>query len=178
LCDLIDQELFREDLFNRIPHQINLPSWDQQGLENRTLIVIRQLNLISLQSSMDINADDKVLECAACLPLPGGVRELQGILERACDRAESAGSAITLKRSDVIYGMTHAPDRNGRVASTATESSLAAMTRDFQIDYIRRTIDAHDGNMPKAAQALGLHRSNLYRKMRRLAMKGAEELEE
>jgi Nif-specific regulatory protein len=48
--------------------------------------------------------------------------------------------------------------------------SLAEATRLFQDQYIRQTIEAERGNMSGAARKLGLHRSNLYRKMRQLGM--------
>jgi len=47
---------------------------------------------------------------------------------------------------------------------------LADATTAFQSDYIRRQIEQSKGNMSRAADALGLHRSNLYRKMRQLGM--------
>ena len=48
--------------------------------------------------------------------------------------------------------------------------SLSDATAHFQIEYIRRTIEQFGGNMSRAAERLGLHRSNLYRKMRQLGM--------
>ena len=54
------------------------------------------------------------------------------------------------------------------------EWSLADATREFQIDYITRHVDRVRGNMTDAAKRLGLHRSNLYRKMRQLGMQTDE----
>ena len=47
---------------------------------------------------------------------------------------------------------------------------LADATRQFQCDYIQRHIDRTKGNMTDAATRMGLHRSNLYRKMKQLGM--------
>ena len=47
---------------------------------------------------------------------------------------------------------------------------LAEATSRFQTDYIRRVISQSGGNMSMAAERLGLHRANLYRKMRQLGM--------
>ncbi len=47
---------------------------------------------------------------------------------------------------------------------------LAEATARFQAEYIRRTIEQSQGNMSRAAERLGLNRSNLYRKMRQLGM--------
>ena len=43
-------------------------------------------------------------------------------------------------------------------------------TREFQQDFIRRAIKQVGSNMTDAAKLLGLHRSNLYRKMKQLKM--------
>jgi Nif-specific regulatory protein len=48
--------------------------------------------------------------------------------------------------------------------------TLPDATSQFQVDYIRRTIDQLGGNMSRVADQLGLHRSNLYRKMNQLGM--------
>ena len=53
--------------------------------------------------------------------------------------------------------------------------SLGDATRDFQVAHIQQVIDRHRGNMTVAAEALGLHRSNLYRKMRQLGMKADDD---
>ncbi|MFM7867841.1 MAG: helix-turn-helix domain-containing protein [Planctomycetaceae bacterium] len=47
---------------------------------------------------------------------------------------------------------------------------LENATRVFQRDYIRRVIRQAGGNVTDAAEALQLHRSNLYRKMKQLDM--------
>jgi Nif-specific regulatory protein len=54
---------------------------------------------------------------------------------------------------------------------------LDKATRAFQCDYIQRAIKRVGGNMSEAARLLGLHRSNLYRKMRQLEMNDAEKAE-
>ena len=50
---------------------------------------------------------------------------------------------------------------------------LGEATNGFQQDFIRRAIKRVKGNMSEAARLLGLHRSNLYRKMRQLGMSEA-----
>ena len=52
---------------------------------------------------------------------------------------------------------------------------LAEATRQFQADYIQRHIKRAQGNMTDAAERMGLHRSNLYRKMKQLGMDQEEE---
>jgi Nif-specific regulatory protein len=52
---------------------------------------------------------------------------------------------------------------------------LADATGEFQRQFIQRRIKQTRGNMTDAAERLGLHRSNLYRKMRQLGMHVDEE---
>jgi hypothetical protein len=47
---------------------------------------------------------------------------------------------------------------------------LPEATKRFQIEYIKKHIERSRGSMTEAAERLGLHRSNLYRKMKQLGM--------
>jgi Nif-specific regulatory protein len=53
----------------------------------------------------------------------------------------------------------------------ALDLGLENATREFQRDFIRRSIREARDNMTDAAKLLGLHRSNLYRKMKQLEMR-------
>ena len=55
------------------------------------------------------------------------------------------------------------------------DMNLGDATRDFQIQFIEKQIEVARGNMTDAAKRLGLHRSNLYRKMRQLGMECNED---
>ncbi|MEM7316001.1 MAG: helix-turn-helix domain-containing protein, partial [Planctomycetota bacterium] len=54
--------------------------------------------------------------------------------------------------------------------SVSDDLPLTEATRQFQADYIEQQIQRAAGNMTEAAKRLGLHRSNLYRKMGQLGM--------
>jgi Nif-specific regulatory protein len=60
----------------------------------------------------------------------------------------------------------------GAEADPFAQPSLREATDAFQREHIRRAIDRAGGNMSDAAKLLGLHRTNLYRKMRLLGMEG------
>ena len=51
-----------------------------------------------------------------------------------------------------------------------SDMTLADATRQFQVQFIQKQIDRSQGNMTSASERLGLHRANLYRKMRQLDM--------
>lgn len=78
-----------------------------------------------------------------------------------------------LSQGDVIdvdeLAFIIAPRRDD-VTAVSMDMSLADATRQFQMDYIRKHVAACSGNMTDTAKNLGLHRSNLYRKMHQLGM--------
>ena len=93
---------------------------------------------------------------------PGNVRELRNLMERIAflcpnDHVDANDLAFILS-----------PDRDED--TVPTDLGLTSATARFQQDYIRRTVKRVQGNMTEAARVLGLHRSNLYRKMRQLEM--------
>ncbi|MFQ5734411.1 MAG: sigma-54 interaction domain-containing protein [Planctomycetaceae bacterium] len=94
---------------------------------------------------------------------PGNVRELRNLMERVAflsqgDKVEADDLAFILS-----------PDRDDALQPSA-DFGLTEATQRFQKDFIRRSIKRVRGNMSEAAKLLGLHRSNLYRKMRQLEM--------
>jgi Nif-specific regulatory protein len=102
---------------------------------------------------------------------PGNVRELRNLMERvaflcARDRVDADDLAFILS-----------PDKDP-LDDGSTDMGLSDATARFQREYIRRMIKRARGNMSQAAELLGLHRSNLYRKMRLLKMHEVEGQEE
>jgi Nif-specific regulatory protein len=95
---------------------------------------------------------------------PGNVRELKNLMERVAflcpeDRVEVDDLAFILS-----------PEQDTGLEPSA-DLGLDQATRQFQREFIRRSIKRVGGNMSEAAKLLGVHRSNLYRKMRQLKMK-------
>jgi two-component system nitrogen regulation response regulator NtrX len=96
-------------------------------------------------------------------PWPGNVRELRNLVERLMIMVP--GERITAR--DVAFldqGATA-----GAEPATPAPASMAPLhdARDrFERDYILRALAAQQGNISRTAEALGIERSNLYRKMR------------
>ena len=91
---------------------------------------------------------------------PGNVRELRNVIERLMIMVP--GDTIGLADLAILDGgsLTIA-DQPG----TPTLSLHDARER-FERDYILRTLATQQGNISRTADALGVERSNLYRKMR------------
>ena len=92
---------------------------------------------------------------------PGNVRELRNAMERVAFL--SAGNRVEVDDLGFII-------RPGEETSLepSADVGLTDATKQFQQEFIRRAIKRVNGNMSEAARLLGLHRSNLYRKMRLL----------
>ncbi|MEX0938685.1 MAG: sigma-54-dependent Fis family transcriptional regulator [Pirellulales bacterium] len=94
---------------------------------------------------------------------PGNVRELRNLMERLAYLVPGD----TIDADDLAFIIS--PPRAG-ADSIDADLPLADATQQFQVRYINQAIDRMRGHMGEAAEQLGLHRSNLYRKMRSLDM--------
>ena len=104
--------------------------------------------------------DDAALTVLKAHTWPGNVRELRNVLERLAIMVP--GETIAATDLEFLAG-------GGRVAGhgASVEAMPLQQARDgFERDYIVRALVAHHGNISRAAEALGVERSNLYRKMR------------
>ena len=93
---------------------------------------------------------------------PGNVRELRNVIERVVIMVP--GTVVTARDLgflDTTPVLTDAPSVQVRRRIRLQEA------RDrFERDYILQALTEQQGNITRAAEALGLERSNLYRKMR------------
>ena len=94
---------------------------------------------------------------------PGNVRELRNLMERVAFLSTSDEVEV----DDLAFILSPDSDEADYLDG---DVGLSEATNRFQQDYIRKAIKRVKGNMSEAARLLGLHRSNLYRKMRQLDM--------
>jgi len=179
LDEMIREKRFREDLFFRLNVvSLTLPPLSRRG-EDVLLLAEHFLQHFCSQIGRSVpRLDDRARQALLEHPWPGNIRELRNTIERVCYLAP----APVLSASHLMLsGLDDSSDRRttGTVDSTTVAANrspvLADATRDFQIRHIQTTIQQCSGNMTHAASTLGLHRSNLYRKMRQLGMPNAGE---
>jgi|SRR5579872_434439 len=164
----VREKRFREDLYYRL----SVVALELAALRDRPEDVIPLAEHFLERFSEEARRRRLVLSKEAKARLeahawPGNVRELRNLMERVAFLCASE----EVKASDLEFILS--PDRDA--AAAATDLALSDATNRFQQDYIRRTIKRAQGNMTEAAELLGLHRSNLYRKMRQLGMSEASE---
>jgi two-component system nitrogen regulation response regulator NtrX len=103
---------------------------------------------------------------------PGNVRELRNVIERLMIMVP--GDTIALGDLAFLDGVTVATqDAPGTPALPLHEARER-----FERDYILRALAAQNGNISRTADALGVERSNLYRKMRAFGIVPARREEE
>ncbi len=181
LPDLVTEKRFREDLFFRL----NVVSFRLPPLRERGDDILLLANHFLAQFSSQIGRTQPTFSAEARQSMlrhrwPGNIRELRNVMERVCYLTSSdmlSESDLGLPDDDhrAVAGAgtgrltTHHAAFANSIDTDGT-ASLGDATRDFQIAHIQAAINTQQNNMTAAAETLGLHRSNLYRKMRQLGM--------
>jgi two-component system nitrogen regulation response regulator NtrX len=94
---------------------------------------------------------------------PGNVRELRNVIERLMIMVP--GDAITT--SDLSFlDVPLMPAASATTAGSSEKLTLHEARDQFERDLILKTLAEQQGNMSRTAEALGVERSNLYRKMK------------
>lgn len=172
LAEAVRARKFREDLYFRL----NVVTLDLPPLRDRPEDVLplaeHFMGLFALQArrpKLELSAEArKRLQAHAW---PGNIRELRNLMERVAFLAPND----LIEVNDLAFILS--PDQN-RANELSLDLGLTEATTQFQQDFIRRTIRRVRNNMTEAAKLLGLHRSNLYRKMRQLGMSEANDGDE
>jgi two-component system, NtrC family, nitrogen regulation response regulator NtrX len=157
LDQLIAEEKFRSDLLYRL----NVVSFTLPPLRERKedipVLYEHYLARMARQSGrVPISLAPDAIESLCSYPYPGNVRELKNIAERISiylDKPEATAA-------DVARFLP-------AVGHEELEPLKDAVDR-FEAYYIERAIDACGGNMAEAARRLGLERSHLYKKLKKL----------
>ena len=170
LAELVRSRKFREDLYFRLNVvTIEMPPLRERG-EDVALLAEHFLKQFSAKAR---RKTPKFTAAARKRLLghswPGNVRELRNLMERLAYLAPEEQDKIDAP--DLAFTMS--PDESGG-GPLSLDAPLADATHQFQVEYIQRHVQRARGNMTAAAEKLGLHRSNLYRKMRQLGMETGE----
>jgi Nif-specific regulatory protein len=170
LAETVRNKKFREDLYYRLSvvTQVLPPLRDRP--EDILLLAeyfLKQFCIQARRPSLQLAAESR--RRLQAHSWPGNVRELRNLMERVAFL--SPGERV--EADDLAFILS--PEREADHLMPSADQTLKDATRGFQQSYIRLAIKRAQGNMSHAAERLGLHRSNLYRKMRQLGMDEADE---
>jgi DNA-binding NtrC family response regulator len=101
---------------------------------------------------------------------PGNVRELRNAIERSIVLADRDEIASTDLPEEVRGGGLPASAKDGD-AAFLREPDFREAKRKFEVEYLTRRLKAHQWNVSKTADEMGLHRQSLQEKLRELGIK-------
>ncbi len=156
---------FREDLYYRINViKIDIPPLRERK-EDIPLLADRFIHNNNITSGKDITGISR--EAMSILmnhDYPGNVRELENILEHAC---------VLCPVGEILldYLPNHLLNRessHGDHGSEALQEESASSMGEMEARLIKKALRENEGNRARAARQLGIHKTTLYRKMKKL----------
>jgi transcriptional regulator with PAS, ATPase and Fis domain len=179
---------FREDLYYRLgAFSIHLPPLRERR-EDIPLLASRFIGIASERHHKRVSGiDQAALDVLVAFDWPGNIRQLRNEIERAVALTRDGESIVADHFSPVVRGMperaTQAdgeknPPRNiGRPAGTERSSGseaakgLREARAAFEAEYISDVLARNQGNVSKAARALGISRPALQEKMKQYSLR-------
>ena len=162
LEQLVAENKFRQDLYYRL----NVVTYSIPALRERPDDIPLLAEHFLRRFALEAGREAKALSGDAAVLLErqefrGNVRELKNLMERVNIYHEGA----TVTADDLRPFLPQSSALRG-----AAPSSLKEAMENFEREYIKGVVDRHAGNMAEAARTLGLERSHLYKKMKKLGM--------
>jgi two-component system nitrogen regulation response regulator NtrX len=159
----IARNAFREDLFYRL----NVIPFYVPALRERTedisILAAHFLNeFCDAYGRKPKEFSPTAMEVLLTYPWPGNVRELKNLVERLVIMCPSAQIEPHHLPPEVFRGASRSPLK--------PYESLQEARSAYEREFVLRKLEENRWNMTKAAEALGLERSHLYRKMRSLGI--------
>jgi two-component system, NtrC family, nitrogen regulation response regulator NtrX len=159
----MEEGRFRQDLYYRlnvIPLRIP-PLRDRK--EDIPLLVDWFIKDSALkEGEQEKQVTDEVLAILMNYNWPGNVRELKNIIERLMIMTP----ARVISKCDLFPLFEEVKMETAASVSDITNDTFRVAKQDFERQYIIRKLREFDGNISKTAEAIGLERSNLHKKIR------------
>ncbi len=155
---MVQEKLFREDLFYRINgFQLQIPSLRERKEDIRPLVE-HFLKKVTRRTGKRIkNIDEEVSRVLFHHNWPGNIRELENVIEAAVHLAY--GEGIT---KDALPEYLKENDR-----LNIGSNSLKELVEQTEINAIKEALQQNDGDKLAAAKTLGIGKSSFYEKMKK-----------
>jgi two-component system response regulator HydG len=159
LAQAVEERRFRQDLYYRLNvARFHLPPLRERR-EDIPLLVEFFLDKYNRKMATHARVGEGVMERLLHYDYPGNVREIENMVEQAV--ALCSGGVITV--DDIL---PQAP----RKASSTKGRTLADIVDDAERDAVETALRACDGSRERAAEALDISPTTLWRKMTRLGI--------
>jgi DNA-binding NtrC family response regulator len=164
LSKMVAEGRFRQDLFYRVNViNIELPSL-RERISDIPLLAEHFLHQVCEDSGKKVTGfTEEAMAALQRYRWPGNVRELQNVIERAVLLGKNSLIDVDdLPNSMVGIGAVNVDSVSGR--------SLKGALSDPERQIIREVLEANKWNRNATAAALGINRTTLYKKMKRLGL--------
>ncbi len=161
LSHLVENKTFRDDLLFRLNVvKLNLPSLAERR-DDIPLLVSHFVEKFNRKMERQISGfDDDTMIVLMQYSFPGNIRELENIIEHA----------FVMCREKEIK-LSHLPPEFTQLAQTRVEPVQAqSPLHDSERQTIVASLDRHGWNRLKTARELNLHRTSLWRKMKKYGL--------
>jgi DNA-binding NtrC family response regulator len=159
LEEMLRMGTFREDLLYRINLiTIKLPPLRERAKDIPLLVdfFIRNLKEIYNRPALTVSGD--AMKWLQQLPLPGNIRQLKNLVERSVLVSKND----VLEPADFMQQLEQSPAAKGNVQLP----QVGTITLDeLEIQMIRKAMEFHKNRISRVANALGITRSALYRRL-------------
>jgi two-component system nitrogen regulation response regulator NtrX len=161
LTEALEEGRLRPDLHERLSLiRLELPALRQRREDIPVLAAHFLKEICRANGRPPKTLTRPALTLLAALPWRGNTVELRGLLERLILLVPAG-----LIRLEDVLAHTQL---EGSVSPTGLDATLRQARARFERDYIAAVLQHHRGRIADAAKVLGIQRTNLYRKMRRL----------
>ncbi|WP_320054431.1 sigma-54 dependent transcriptional regulator [uncultured Acetobacteroides sp.] len=162
LSQLVANGLFREDLFYRVNLiTIHLPALRERPEDIPFLAKHFAQNMQGVDGR-SIELGSSAIDLLQRLPFPGNIRELKNLVERT---VLVSGKSV-IEDEDITRNM---PSASGAVVEV--DSGALLPLDEMERKMIVRAMELYSGNISKVADALGLSRAALYRRLEKYGIR-------
>ena len=159
---------FREDLYYRLKVvEILLPPLRNRR-EDIIILTEKFIQYFSEKHRKGVKSiSNEAVKYFTKYPWPGNVRELQNVIESAVVMA----NAETLEISDFPGEISNSDSNLSFDYNLPFRDAKKIVVDTFERDFVSRKLAENNGNISKAAEALGMHRQSLQHKLKELNMR-------
>ncbi len=156
---MVAEHTFRQDLLYRLNVvQINLPPLRERPEDIPLLARYFLARFAAETKSPPRTLTDSALRRLRRYQFPGNTRELKNLMERV--NIHTTGTRVDSDLVDSLLPGSHID----------TPASLKDALDNFERDFIKAAISRNNGNMTDTARELGIERSHLYKKIKKLGL--------
>ncbi|MBK5242172.1 sigma 54-interacting transcriptional regulator [Clostridium sp.] len=168
LQKMVSSGEFREDLYYRL-NVININVTPlRERREDIALFINCFLNKLNKEYKTLVTIDDDALVCLQNYDWPGNIRELENTIKSAYASSEN----MLIQLEDLQSKMVSL--HNEKVLRDSVDKRLKRLVDNYEISVIKESLKRNGYNMQCTAEELGIHRSLLYKKIKKYDIEAQE----